>query len=165
MTTHHHPTDASVAPFVPATYPHEVTWSLPHHPRSAGHARAQLREHTHIWHVGDEVTTTAQLLLSELVTNACRHARPLPHGRVTVRCALSPTGTLRVEVTDGYPVELARPRHPSPTDISGRGLALVASLANAWGSQLLPDTTGKIVWFELAAPPGPPPARQDARKP
>ncbi|WP_436789090.1 ATP-binding protein [Yinghuangia sp. YIM S10712] len=153
MTTHRHPVDASAAPFVPMRYPHEATWSLPHHPRSAGEARAQLREHAYIWRLGDEVATTAQLLLSELVTNACRHARPLPGDRVTVRCALSPTRTLRVEVTDGDPLELPYPRRASPTDISGRGLALVATLADAWGVRALPGTTGKTVWFELTAPP------------
>lgn len=152
MTTHEHPTHRPTAPFVPATYLHAATWALPHHPRSIGEARACLREYTRTRQLGDELATTAQLLLSELVTNAYRHARPLPDGRITVRCALSPTRTLRVDVTDGYAVELPYPRPTFPTDISGRGLILVASLADTWGIDLLPDTTGKTVWFELTAP-------------
>ncbi|MET9467592.1 ATP-binding protein [Streptomyces sp. NPDC006544] len=45
-----------------------------------------------------------------------------------------------------------------PTDFletSGRGLALVEALSEAWGARHRPDSPGKVVWFSLRAAPGP----------
>jgi serine/threonine-protein kinase RsbW len=38
-------------------------------------------------------------------------------------------------------------RHPEPSDLSGRGMALVQALADDWGVEVGPD--GKTVWFSL----------------
>jgi anti-sigma regulatory factor (Ser/Thr protein kinase) len=87
------------------------------------------------------------LLLSELVTNAIRHAQP----PLALRAATIGPG-LRVEVHDGAPdppvLSAQRPLDDEQTE-SGRGLFLVASLADRWGWDGNP--TGKAVWFELDA--------------
>lgn len=84
---------------------------------------------------------TAALLTSEVVTNAVVHGQ----GTVLVR-ARTGGGRLRVEVQDdgdGAPVLQRAQRE----DEGGRGLALVAALADDWGVQQVPG--GKFVWFEL----------------
>ncbi|MGK5447132.1 ATP-binding protein [Streptomyces radiopugnans] len=55
---------------------------------------------------------------------------------------------LRVEVCDAGD-DVPRPRGTSPEDESGRGLALVAALSDAWGAYPRPCGVGKAVWFEL----------------
>jgi anti-sigma regulatory factor (Ser/Thr protein kinase) len=86
---------------------------------------------------------TAGLLTSEVVTNAVVHG----DGTVMVR-AQTGDGRLRVEVQDdgdGAPVVQDAERD----DEGGRGLALVAALADDWGVERVPG--GKYVWFELVA--------------
>jgi signal transduction histidine kinase len=78
---------------------------------------------------------------SELISNAVLHGRtPFV---VTVRAIES---GVRVEVTDGNRL-LPRPKQPSPDAVTGRGLAIVAKVATAWGVE--PTVEGKTVWFEL----------------
>ena len=87
------------------------------------------------------------LLVSELVTTAIRHAQP----PLVLRAATVGPG-LRVEVHDGAtaPPVLASPTPPDELPLeSGRGLYLVASLADRWGWD--GHSSGKTVWFELDA--------------
>ncbi|MGW1398744.1 ATP-binding protein [Streptomyces sp. NPDC002405] len=91
------------------------------------------------------------LLLSELMTNAYRHAKA-PGREIRARCVLSEEGRLRVSVTDANDT-LPTPREASPEDESGRGLALVETLANDWGAEPREAGIGKTVWFELAPDP------------
>lgn len=102
----------------------------------------------------DELTESARLAVSELVTNALLHA--VPPMTVNVR------GTVehpRIEVTDQSVVPPV-PRSPQPgldleEEISwatfGRGLQLVGSFALRWGADIDPHGVGKVVWFEPAA--------------
>ncbi|MCZ4120644.1 ATP-binding protein [Streptomyces sp. H39-S7] len=136
----------------PGGLPQDIEWRLPPHPRSVGRARTLLREQSSSWRIPEDTAETAALLLSELMTNACRHAHASPGREISARCTLRGS-TLRVEISDaggGRPVLL----HPSPDDESGRGLALVAALANAWDSGPRPCGIGKTVWFELTVPGG-----------
>jgi anti-sigma regulatory factor (Ser/Thr protein kinase) len=95
--------------------------------------------------LGDVATTVRQsalLVVSELVTNAVVHAgEPL---RLRVRRIRD---QLRIELADGCPDVPVR-HDPHPTQPSGRGLLLVASLADRWGNA--PTPQGKLVWAELA---------------
>ncbi|MFJ8361358.1 ATP-binding protein [Streptomyces sp. NPDC093984] len=50
---------------------------------------------------------------------------------------------------------LPTPRDASPDDESGRGLTLVAALADDWGAEPRPGGIGKTVWFELPVRPFP----------
>lgn len=86
----------------------------------------------------------AELLLTEVVANAVRHAG---HGEVTVRAHLL-SGLLRVEVLDGSPDLPPDAGDPGPEAESGRGLLLIEALAERWGAT--PTHGGKCVWFELA---------------
>jgi len=89
-----------------------------------------------------EMVETAQLLVSELVTNAVAHAGT----PVEVECV--PTeGGLRVSVCDGSRV-LPTAGRPDAWDERGRGLVLVDTLAARWGTRRHPGN-GKAVWFEL----------------
>jgi DNA-binding NarL/FixJ family response regulator len=91
----------------------------------------------------EDLVVTAELLISELVTNAVEHAAAAP----SVTVDLSPD-RLRVEVADDDPT-IVRPRSPRPDQADGRGLGLVDRLADRWGQEPASDGTGKVVWFEL----------------
>ncbi|MFD0207712.1 ATP-binding protein [Streptomyces hirsutus] len=87
---------------------------------------------------------TAELLTTELVTNALIHT-----DRAAVLTATVGPRVLRVEVRDFVDHE-PRPRVPDADDSThGRGLVLVESLADAWGIRA--HGVGKAVWFELDA--------------
>lgn len=134
-------------PNSPAT---EATWQLPHTPRSAPHARELLRTQLTDWKIDGEVAETAELLLSELVTNSLRHASTPPGREIGVRFATY-DGRLRVEVADAnncWPT----PRQASPEDEGGRGLTLVQALAERWGCCPRRHGIGKATWAELALP-------------
>ena len=83
----------------------------------------------------------AALVVTELTTNAVRHAR----SAFVVALSSTPTG-LRIAVSDASPAPPV-PRRPDLLDTGGRGLALIAAVATAWGVDLLDD--GKVVWAEL----------------
>ncbi|MGW0335706.1 ATP-binding protein [Streptomyces sp. NPDC003011] len=134
-------------PTSPTALPRDIEWRLPRHPRSIGRARTLLREQAASWKVPDEVTETAVLLLSELMTNAYRHAA-VPRGReIWARCVLE-AGRLRVSVTDADD-RLPAIREGSPYEETGRGLRLVAALADRWGAEPRPCGIGKTVWFDI----------------
>ena len=80
--------------------------------------------------------------MSELVTNACLHART----EIILRYSVGPT-VVRVEVTDGNTTRPATADAPDDA-IAGRGLAIVGALAARWGVDPVDD--GKAVWFELS---------------
>ncbi|MEU3420619.1 ATP-binding protein [Streptomyces murinus] len=129
----------------------EANWRLPLSPRSAGRARALLRTQLTEWKVDTEVADVAELLLSELMSNAIQHART-PLGRqIGVRVARY-DGRLRVEVADANLVE-PRPRTATADDEHGRGLAIVTALADRWGCCPRLHGIGKAVWAELPLSP------------
>ncbi|MCX4680432.1 ATP-binding protein [Streptomyces sp. NBC_01433] len=124
------------------TRPDRIRRRIGHTDRSAvGEVRRELREF--LGHrSGRERIEEAELLLSELVTNALIHTR---HGAV-VTATVHP-GKLRVEVRD-FMSGLPGPYVPNADDgTHGRGLILVRSLADTWGVET--QVLGKVVWFEL----------------
>ncbi|MEW9527554.1 ATP-binding protein [Microbispora sp. NPDC049125] len=119
-----------------------ASWRLPPNGRSAATARRLTRARLTAWGMEDRLDV-AELLVSELVTNALEHARG------PIRLTLSAIeGLLRCEVEDS---ETALPRlHDADDDEEGgRGLRLLDVLACCWGGIRTPD--GKVVWFELPA--------------
>jgi anti-sigma regulatory factor (Ser/Thr protein kinase) len=94
-----------------------------------------------------EIADAVELMVSELATNAVRHAAT--HFTVRVdRDGLN----LRVAVTDegpGHP-EL---RSPAPVEPTGRGLQIVRALSDDWGVTALDNGQGKTVWFTLDTEP------------
>ncbi|REK84579.1 ATP-binding protein [Streptomyces inhibens] len=113
--------------------------------QSAGRAREALRPQLQDWGLAGELADSAELLLSELVTNAVKAEAP-PGAEVTVRFELS-AGRLRLEVQDASD-ELPVMTHPEEDAECGRGLVLLDALASGWG--VTPDGIGKAVWAELA---------------
>lgn len=93
----------------------------------------------------EDVVAVAQLLTSELVTNALRHGGG--DIRVSLDCA---DGVLRVRVRDGSARHPAVREHLAGRDAdSGRGLLMVEKLATSWGSTPELGSGGKTVWFRL----------------
>ena len=122
---------------------HDV--ALEAHPASARQARRLVRSFLN--GSSSAVVGTAELLVSELVTNAVRHAhhRGEP-GTVGLRIAVD-DGLLRVEVSDDDPA-MPGLRHPPAAVPSGRGMLIVERLADRWGC--FRAGAGKVVWLELA---------------
>jgi anti-sigma regulatory factor (Ser/Thr protein kinase) len=99
-------------------------------------------------HVPEPRMRDVRLLVSELVTNAVRHAGLAPGDRIRLIVAVV-AGSLRVEVHDpGSGFEL-RPPKPDPARASGWGLYLVEELADRWGMD--GGAPGTRIWFELDA--------------
>ncbi|MFF2043203.1 SpoIIE family protein phosphatase [Kitasatospora sp. NPDC058170] len=114
--------------------------------------RAELRDALRRWGVA-ELVDTAELLASELVTNAIRHTDR--DAMFTARLYRESTtdggrARLRVEVEDESDLWPTR-RTPGEQASSGRGLMLVEALADGWGVE--PRGSGKRMWFELTATP------------
>ncbi|AIV34409.1 ATP-binding protein [Streptomyces sp. CCM_MD2014] len=122
-------------------------WVFPAAPDAVRTARSLVRHTLREWEL-DSVVDVAALLVSELVTNALRHATG-PIGVRVVRGPAGAAGVLLVEVSDPLP-DPPRERVARPDDEDGRGLQLVASATRRWGTR--PGEAGKTVWFELALP-------------
>lgn len=114
-------------------------------PRSAPLARAMVRESLHGTD-HDDLVDTLQQCVTELVTNAVLHAG------TTIRVELHSGGPgVRLEVHDGSTsVPMLSPH--TLTASTGRGLAMVATLSDAWGVEVLAG--GKTVWCEVSARAG-----------
>ncbi|CAL9478024.1 ATP-binding protein [Streptomyces sp. enrichment culture] len=126
-------------------------------PRGARLARLLATEQLRSWGLPLD---PARLVVAELANNASTHGR-VP-GR-SFRLLLRVVGaTLRIEVTDTRGDKLPPHRPAGPTDESGRGLTLVAALADRWGvtDSLPPRTT---VWAELTLPAPQSPERERSR--
>ncbi|MEV5430121.1 ATP-binding protein [Streptomyces sp. NPDC052701] len=121
-------------------------WTFPADPGAVRTARSAVRGQLRHWDL-DSVGDLTALLVSELVTNALRHATG-PIGVRLIRPSVL-DGVLLVEVSDPLP-EPPHERAARPEDESGRGLQLVASSSRRWGTR--PGDVGKTVWFELAVP-------------
>lgn len=107
---------------------------------AAGLARRHVRGALLVWHL-EELIDPVLLLTSEVVSNALLHAgTPL-----TVAIVLDGAG-VRVEVRDGSPVQPVR-RRRSATATTGRGVQLLDTLADDWGSRVADE--GKLVWFRV----------------
>ncbi|MFI9785711.1 SpoIIE family protein phosphatase [Kitasatospora sp. NPDC051984] len=115
-------------------------WDVPQDPAAVAHVRAAVNEQLDAWGIEEEAFAT-ELILSELVTNAVRYGAPPIHVRLIRDAALV------CEVSDGTSTA-PHLRYAATTDEGGRGLFLVAQLADRWGTRY--TETGKIIWSEQA---------------
>jgi anti-sigma regulatory factor (Ser/Thr protein kinase) len=112
-------------------------------PDSAAEARAALGEVSD--HLSPRRLEDARLLVSELVTNAIRHAGLVDDDVITL-VVVTGDRALRIEVCDPGPgFEVTEPT-PDPTRPSGWGLYLVRELSDRWGVEHNAETR---VWFEI----------------
>jgi len=114
--------------------PASSTMAVPHGPSGVGNARRRMREELRAHGAPDTVVDDAVLVLSELLSNSCRHARPL-RDDASVRASWSrdTDGGLTISVTDGGGPTRPLPATPSVSARGGRGLAIISALAREWG--------------------------------
>jgi anti-sigma regulatory factor (Ser/Thr protein kinase) len=91
----------------------------------------------------------AALVISELLSNAILHARPLPDSCIRVSWILS-GASVEVIVSDGGSPTRPRASRPSLSSIGGRGLGIVEHLCSSWGVHA--DEGGTTVWAVVPAP-------------
>jgi PAS domain S-box-containing protein len=121
------------------------------HPSSVGAGRRFIRQVLQE-HRRDDLCEAAELVISEVVTNALVHAGT----EVEVAARVGREG-VRVEVSDGSP-HLPATKNYANLAATGRGLQLLEQLVDRWGVD--PHEAGKTVWFELGTPEGLSPGRQ-----
>jgi PAS domain S-box-containing protein len=129
---------------IPAAPLFSITSTWPAEPASVGVARDYVSDTLTRWRQQHQIHI-ACLLVSEIVTNAVRHA----HAPVEMRLYLTARQII-AEITDDS-AGLPQRRLPDTDDENGRGLILVDGLSDSWGAR--PTDTGKTVWFTLAADP------------
>ncbi|MGW3170012.1 SpoIIE family protein phosphatase [Streptomyces sp. NPDC001153] len=117
-----------------------ATWDIPAVPALVAPIRKQVVEQLDAWGLS-EAAFTAELVVSELVTNAIRYgSHPirlrLIHDATTLICEVSDTSHTAPHL-----------RRAKVFDEGGRGLLLVAQLTQRWGSRHTPE--GKTIWAEL----------------
>ncbi|MEI5524777.1 SpoIIE family protein phosphatase [Streptomyces brasiliscabiei] len=115
-----------------------ASWELPADPALVAEARKTTARQLGLWGL-EELAFTTELVVSELVTNAIRHAA----GPIRLRLVLE--RTLICEVFDGG-ATAPHLRHPRTTDEGGRGLFLISQFTQRWGTRFLPE--GKVIWAE-----------------
>ncbi|MEV8059113.1 ATP-binding SpoIIE family protein phosphatase [Streptomyces antimycoticus] len=121
-----------------------TAWQLDDDHAAVAISRDRTRKRLTEWGVNDETSFDTQVIVSELVTNALRYGEP------PVEVRLIYDRTLTCEVRD---CGQAAPhlRHARVADEGGRGLFIVARLAQAWGVRHTPS--GKTVWTEQSLTP------------
>ncbi|MFE6151706.1 SpoIIE family protein phosphatase [Streptomyces sp. NPDC057889] len=120
-----------------------ATWLLDHDTTAAATARGHTRRTLADWNVNEDTAYAAELIVSELVTNAIRYGTP------PLQLRLIKNRTLTCEVHDDSATS-PRLRHARTVDEGGRGLFIVAQLAQSWGTRY--TTEGKTVWSEQTLP-------------
>ncbi|MEE1766354.1 ATP-binding protein [Streptomyces sp. SP18BB07] len=148
------PTAATRSATEVGTTTDEFTMRFSSTPRGARLARRLVSDRLDVW--GHPYTSTVNetltLITAELAANAVTHGRV--SGRDFEVRLTANAGTLRVEVSDTRAERLLPPcPHEPPDDVeSGRGLMLVAALADDWGATPRADAPGKTVWAGLTLP-------------
>jgi len=135
----------------------EVTESsvlmLPFAASSAGMARRRLVSDLIAADVRDSAACDAALVFSELLSNALRHADPLPGGSIEVSWRLD-ADSVQVSVRDGGGETRPELGKPTPGATGGRGLQIVAKLSRGWGTSH--GDMGSTVWARVPISRGPP---------
>ncbi|UKY54429.1 SpoIIE family protein phosphatase [Streptomyces inhibens] len=123
---------------------HVADWDVPPDPSAVAQIRATAVHKLIEWGLAEEAFT-AELILSELVTNSIRYAA----GPIGVR--LIRDTSLICEVSDRSSTS-PHLRQAATTDEGGRGLFLIAQLAERWGTRY--TSSGKVIWTEQALTDG-----------
>jgi anti-sigma regulatory factor (Ser/Thr protein kinase) len=130
---------------------------LPHTASSVGVARRHLVGDLREAGVDDATACDAGLVISELISNALRHATPLPGGTVRVAWRLH-NDRVEIAVSDGGGPTVPEVNQPGSSAIGGRGLGIVERLSLRWGvfsaadaAEGAGEVAGEVtVWAELS---------------
>jgi anti-sigma regulatory factor (Ser/Thr protein kinase) len=122
---------------------------LPWAPASVAVARQRLAADLSAAGIFEAAVGDAVLVVSELLSNAIRHARPLPGTSVQVAWALADEA-IELAVSDGGAATTPARTHASVSALGGRGLDIIEYVASRWG--IRSDDSGQTVWAVLAAP-------------
>ncbi|MFV2120684.1 ATP-binding protein [Streptomyces sp. Act-28] len=148
---------SGVALVVAQQVPTSSSMAVPHGPAGVGEARRRMREQLRRGGLAEAVVDDAVLILSELLSNSCRHGRPLDaaeigEGAVRAAWRVDAHGALTVEVTDGGGPTRPVPSTPSVTARGGRGLNIISALAQDWGVR--DSASGEVtVWVLVTGAP------------
>jgi anti-sigma regulatory factor (Ser/Thr protein kinase) len=123
-------------------------WMLPYTASSVGIARRRLIGDLARAGVYEATACDAGLVLSELVSNALRHATPLPGSLVKVSWMLGDE-FIEVAVSDGGGPTMPMVNKPAANALGGRGLGIVDRLALRWGVYTRQDGSETTVWAAL----------------
>lgn len=118
-----------------------IVAELPYLPSAVPQARRVLREHLGLTQLSEEHRATAELLVSELVTNAIKYGQP----PVWLLVELRP-GLVHASVSDTS-TTLPYRRDADAESEGGRGLLVLDALAGSWGIEAV--ECGKYLWFDL----------------
>jgi anti-sigma regulatory factor (Ser/Thr protein kinase) len=128
----------------------EVTESsvlvLPFTAASVGVARRRLVSDLLEAGIYGSTVTDAAIVISELLSNALRHAKPLPGSSIRVAWHLD-AGSVQVSVGDGGGPTRPELGEPTQSTTGGRGLQIVERLSRRWGTRS--DDEGTTVWAEV----------------
>ncbi|MQY05223.1 ATP-binding protein [Actinomadura macrotermitis] len=122
---------------------------LPHAPSSVAVARRRLSSELAASGVYESIVDDASVIVSELLSNALRHARPLPSGQVRLTW-LRRGDLLELAVSDGGASTEPRRGPGTLSSLGGRGLGIVETLSQSWGVRHEDGST--TVWAVLDAP-------------
>ncbi|RST01670.1 ATP-binding protein [Streptomyces sp. WAC07149] len=125
---------------------HQFGVQLPATPRGARQARQLAVEKLRAWGLS---TDGPALIVAELAANAVTHGRVA--GRDFLVVLSLGGGALRIEVVDTCRDRIPILREPDACAEGGRGLAVVAALADRWGVEQGPPPR-KAVWAEVDLP-------------
>jgi two-component sensor histidine kinase len=117
-----------------------------HEPASAALVRHRIAADLTTSGVSSDSVDEVALVVSELVGNAIRHARPSAAGTLQVDWDIDDTSGLIVRVADPSDAT-PQPRTPTADEPGGRGLAIVAAVAEEWGYRR--SERGKEVWARV----------------
>jgi anti-sigma regulatory factor (Ser/Thr protein kinase) len=105
---------------------------LQHSPVAVPSARRQVRHELAGLTVPEMVLDDVEMVVSELLGNSVRHARPIAGGVLLLAWRVTEDEVV-IRVTDGGGGRGVEPRQPTPMADSGRGLQIVERLARVWG--------------------------------
>ncbi len=122
------------------------TVCVPHERSGVGAARHAFADQLASSGVDRSIQEDAVLVMSELVTNAVKHAAPLPSGEIRIRWSIE-DDCLHMEITDGGAVTRPHAGVANISSLGGRGLDIVRTVSDQWGVK--EDHDCVTVWADL----------------
>lgn len=109
-----------------------LSWSVPFSPIAVRSARTNVTVTLRRFGISQRVVDDARIVVSELLGNALRHARPIPAGGLVLTLEMQADAVL-LSVCDGGSATLPTLLHAPDLALSGRGLTIVRTLTREWG--------------------------------